>query len=117
MNNTVQDLKMEIESMKKTQAGKSVNKNLELDQEIESQDSPTEYKRWKREFQALKIRQKEWMHSQRSVKSKTINTKKVAQIIQENWDDKKTKSENNRIRGRRRNPENIFNKSHRRKFP
>ena len=41
MNNTVQDLKMEIESMKKTQAGKSVNKNLELDQEIESQDSPT----------------------------------------------------------------------------
>ena len=39
INKTVQDLKMKIEALKKTQL------------------SPTEYKRWKRESQAQKIQQ------------------------------------------------------------
>lgn len=48
MNKTVEDLKMEIEEIKKTQT----EGILEIEQ---TQAKPTEYKRWKRESQTYKI--------------------------------------------------------------
>ena len=60
MNKTIQDLKMEIEAVKKTQS-EGVVEMEHLGKRLETADTPTElasqteYKRWKREYQVLKI--------------------------------------------------------------
>jgi hypothetical protein len=57
INKTVQDLKAEIESIKKTQTeGDLEMKIQELKQGLQRQALLTEYKKLKREFQVLKKR-------------------------------------------------------------
>lgn len=64
MNKTVQQLNVEIESTKKTQIEESIEIQ-ELEQVPQRQASLTEYKKWKRESQALKIQQKIWIPGQK----------------------------------------------------
>lgn len=64
MNETVQQLNVEIESTKKTQIEESIEIQ-ELEQVPQRQASLTEYKKWKRESQALKIQQKIWIPGQK----------------------------------------------------
>jgi hypothetical protein len=49
LNKSIQDLKMEVETMKKTQ------RETTLEIEILRKTSGTEYKRWKKETQVQKI--------------------------------------------------------------
>ena len=51
----IQNLKMGKDAIKKTQTGNSGNRKSGKEQELQMQASPTEYKKWKRESQTLKI--------------------------------------------------------------
>ena len=56
MTKAIKELKMEIEAIKKTQTERILEKRAEeYKQELQIQASPKEYKRWKKESQALKI--------------------------------------------------------------
>jgi hypothetical protein len=56
LNNTIQDLKFDVETMKKTQRDNSGDRNLRKDISNHiCKASATEYKRWKRESQVQKI--------------------------------------------------------------
>ena len=51
INKTIQDLKMEIEAIKKTQTEEFWKWKIQVNkQELQMQASPTEYKRWKRDL-------------------------------------------------------------------
>ena len=51
MNKTAQDLKTKIEAMKKTQKEATLGRNSRKEQELQTQISPIECKKWKRESQ------------------------------------------------------------------
>lgn len=56
MSKTVQDLKMKVEETKKTQTEESWRwKIYEREQELQTQESPTEYQKLNTESQAEKI--------------------------------------------------------------
>ena len=72
MNKTVQELKMELKTIKKAQT-KQIRrwKTKERGQKLQTQASSTEYKRGKRESHAQKIWQKKLIHWSR--KTQTLN--------------------------------------------
>ena len=66
LNKTIQYLKMEVETMKKTQSGFIWRqKPQERNQEPQMGASATEYKRWKKESQVQKFHRKYGHNKQR----------------------------------------------------
>jgi hypothetical protein len=55
LNKTIQDLKMEVETIKKTQSETTLEIETLGKLEPQMRASATEYKRWKRESQVQKI--------------------------------------------------------------